>query len=571
MKYIKSAFLGIFILIGLTALSITTYAAPIVIDFEDFTTTGPGESNQVIVYNQFQVASKGITFNNPVVLDYSKGVAPWRYQGFAHSGTKAIEQCYSKEFCTKPFEMYFTTSQKRVKLWVGYSESLSKQKTVVMRAFNSSGAKVGQTTAMFQPSETPIIIQTPMEIISDSSNIDKVTVSFLPETYGESTTNDLSIDDIEFTSSEDSSTNNEFPYPRGTIAPYGYCACVNGKCMSDHATLIHFGFSSSTNPKIFSDRVNFAKKLGISKYLMATGGPEMSNESFWREVKDKGITDNDFMGVYFCDEPRPKDAPKIIAMRTGMKKYFPNAVAGDYLADMSEGSRKELIPGLDVAFFTTYTKFHPERPHAWVYGNLIVNGPDWKNAGKTIWSTTEAFRDACNVSDSDPDLSTAQKVADRHTSQIVMGILGGAQGVFSYAPKETKGTPCDTGWVSFKPRYEQVWPWIMEGNRKLLTTQVTSGRRNITTSKPSSTIDAVTAYIFTDKKGRKLIASSSMLDFTEANGMANNAIISGVPNGTYEVLWENRTLTITNGTIKDTWRPYEYHFYQLKTNDAAPN
>ena len=106
----------------------------------------------------------------------------------------------------------------------------------------------------------------------------------------------------------------------------------------------------------------------------------------------------------------------------------------------------------------------------------------------------------------------------------------------------------------------------MNGNRKLLTTNVTSGRTNIT-SDPGGTIDAVTAYIFTDSDGRELVASSSMLDFTEANSTANNATINGVPNGTYDVLWENRTVTVDNGTIKDNWEPYAYHFYQLRANN----
>jgi hypothetical protein len=149
-----------------------------------------------------------------------------------------------------------------------------------------------------------------------------------------------------------------------------------------------------------------------------------------------------------------------------------------------------------------------------------------------------------------------------------MGILGGAQGVFSYAYKYAAGTPSYTVWASFKPKYEQVWPWIMEGNRTLLTTNVISGRTSIT-SDPGGTIPAVTACIFTDAEGRKLVASSSMLDFTEANGTANNATITGVPDGTYEVLWENRTVAVTDGTIKDTWQPYEYHFYQLKMNDTG--
>jgi hypothetical protein len=147
-----------------------------------------------------------------------------------------------------------------------------------------------------------------------------------------------------------------------------------------------------------------------------------------------------------------------------------------------------------------------------------------------------------------------------------MGILGGAQGVFSYAYKYAADTPGYTGWASFKPKYEQVWPWIMEANRTLLTTNVTNGRTGIT-SDPGGTISAVSACIFTDADGRKLVVSSSMLDFTEAKGMTNSAAITGVPDGTYDVLWENRTVTVDDGTIKDTWKPYTYHFYQLKTGD----
>jgi len=361
-------------------------------------------------------------------------------------------------------------------------------------------------------------------------------------------------------------SDNLFPYPRGTAPPYGMMGWETGTQFSkDKATLVHFGWRVSITPEQFVDNINKGKELGVSKSLVATGGPEMVSESFWKEVKEKGVNDADFYGVYFPDEEG--NPSTLIKMNTAMKKYFPNAIAGDYLGDMANGGDEAYIPGLDVCYFTTYTKFHPERPHAWVYGNLIANAPDWKNAGKTVYVTTEAFGQAMQVNPSDPDLDTAQKVADRHVSQIVMGILGGAQGVFSYGYKYAADTPAYTGWASFKPRYEQVWPWIMEGNRELLKTEVTSGSSSITSS-PGGTISAVTACIFTDTQGRKLVGSSSMLDFTEANGAVNNATINGVPNGTYDVLWENSTVNVTDGTIKDTWQPYEYHFYQLRKNQG---
>ena len=90
-----------------------------------------------------------------------------------------------------------------------------------------------------------------------------------------------------------------------------------------------------------SPNINKGKQLGISKYLVATSGPQMASESFWKSVKDKGVTDNDFYGVYFPDEEGSPST--LITMHTAMKKYFPNAVAGDYLGDMQTVVMKHLF------------------------------------------------------------------------------------------------------------------------------------------------------------------------------------------------------------------------------------
>ena len=351
-------------------------------------------------------------------------------------------------------------------------------------------------------------------------------------------------------------TDTGFPYPRGTAPAYGYMACDLDACKAKGATLIHPGWRDSYPVQQFVDVVNQAKSLGVEKYLVSSMAPDGNSDAYWKSLKDAGITDNDFFGVYFPDEPSsPTD---ISTMYQSMKKYFPKALAGDYGV---ENAGTEFAPYLDIAFFTTYTKFH-DRAHAFPYSNLITNGPAWKSAGKIIWETTETFGDACVVTAGDPDLSTEKLVIDRQISQIVMGILGGAQGVFPYAEAYSTGTPCDTAWTNFKPRYVEVWPWIMKGERKLLTTQVTSGTTSIDSE--GTTVPAVVAYLFTDASGKQLIGSSSMLDVTEANNTANAATITGVPNGTYDVLWENRTVAVTDGSIKDTWQPYAYHFYKLK-------
>src|SRR5262249_32011705 len=93
-------------------------AGPVVIDFENISTGGPGgASSPVTVTNQYQ--DRGIIFNSPVALDYSSGLLA--IPGFAHSGVRAVEQCYGAEFCAKPFEMSFTRAQRRIKVWIGYS------------------------------------------------------------------------------------------------------------------------------------------------------------------------------------------------------------------------------------------------------------------------------------------------------------------------------------------------------------------------------------------------------------------------------------------------------------------
>src|SRR5579863_8349064 len=184
------------ILAVLVALPLTMSAAPVKVDFEGLPTTGPGEGGQIAVFHQY--ASQGVSFNDPLALDYSKGATPWRYPGFAHSGTKAIEQCYGKEFCNTPILMTFTTPQKRVEVWVGYSTNLTKQKTVLLTAFDSTGAKISQVTGTFQPGTSPIPIQTSLEITSTTQNISSASVSFGPDTYGTVSNGNLAVDDVEF-------------------------------------------------------------------------------------------------------------------------------------------------------------------------------------------------------------------------------------------------------------------------------------------------------------------------------------------------------------------------------------
>lgn len=165
---------------------------PVVVNFENLVTTGRGQGGQTAVSDQY--ADKGVIFNSPVVLDYSKGIP---VPGFARSGTKAIEQCYSREFCTTPIEMRFTSGQRRLKVWVGYSDRLNEARIVVLRAFNISGSLIAEASTPLAPSDGARPIRAPLEVVSEGSGIVRAEVRFSQET---TLMNNLAVDDVEFES-----------------------------------------------------------------------------------------------------------------------------------------------------------------------------------------------------------------------------------------------------------------------------------------------------------------------------------------------------------------------------------
>jgi len=171
-------------------------AGPTVINFDNLVTGGWGTGGPIPVTNQY--SKQGVTFNSPRAIDFSKGIA---IPGFAHSGTIAIEQCYSAEFCSTPIEMKFDQPQSRVKVWVGIDSKMSGMQEVTLRAFDSAGNQIAEDKQAIDPSAGPVPIQTSLQVpkqkILTRSNIVRATVSFTdPNTF----TNGLAVDDVEFES-----------------------------------------------------------------------------------------------------------------------------------------------------------------------------------------------------------------------------------------------------------------------------------------------------------------------------------------------------------------------------------
>jgi hypothetical protein len=180
---------------------------PVVITFDDL-------PHGAAVLNQY--AAQGITFNRPTCLDYSRlaGIEP----GFARSGTKAIEQCFGQEFCSTPIEMSFTTGQRRVKIWVGYSAPNAAPLTVVLTGFGrervikggDGGAaggpeiQVAEATVVIPARTTPLPVTVPLEIAVSSSPFPVLAVPItharvtVRPGFPQRTTAHVAIDDIEF-------------------------------------------------------------------------------------------------------------------------------------------------------------------------------------------------------------------------------------------------------------------------------------------------------------------------------------------------------------------------------------
>lgn len=194
------------------AASVVLAATTSVIGFDDLVTNGPGEGIGVIVGAQY--AALGVTFNNPVALDYSKGPNP--ISGFAHSGSKAIEpQCYGVEFCTTPIAMTFATGHAHVKVWVGYSAALAQTQTVGLAAFDASGNQVATAARTIAPSARPQPIRLPLEVNTSSASIRKGLVAF----GSGAITNHLAVDDVEFDAPGATSSPTPTPTPTVTRTP----------------------------------------------------------------------------------------------------------------------------------------------------------------------------------------------------------------------------------------------------------------------------------------------------------------------------------------------------------------
>ena len=169
----------------------------ITIDFEAIEAPGPGTYGQPYISTQYE--KYGITFDHnrfgPVVVDYKKDLA---IPGFAHSGTKAIENCYGGELaeCEAPIRMNFNPPVPSIKVWVGHNGPETISRTIALTGFDSNGNIIAKATANVGPIKERLPISIPLAISVAGNKIVRATVGFEP-LMGHFNS-DLAVDDISF-------------------------------------------------------------------------------------------------------------------------------------------------------------------------------------------------------------------------------------------------------------------------------------------------------------------------------------------------------------------------------------
>ncbi|NTV30871.1 hypothetical protein HGA91_02735 [candidate division WWE3 bacterium] len=362
-------------------------------------------------------------------------------------------------------------------------------------------------------------------------------------------------------------------------------------------------YSNSFGSYNFNDGIlNYiSKNFNRSKQYLFNAGcsanddgcldPNLWNKAYeW--LKSQGWSDESIAGVYMTDEIFVERQGVI---RDAVRKHFPKAIIVHSQNHQTPDWDNGVYDKIDVLVAQSYPYYKWEKV-AGTYLTLNRSVPRWKKwgalypgpegkprpQGVITYAALDTYRYCRLSTTTDLAINTPSKKQQRVAHQIVLATLGGAQGVMAYYlgsgaadDPGALGTPCEAGIIDFYPTYVAIWPWIMPGDRTEMPVAILSGLEKSITNRTDYVIGpwdnepqvrveypGVIAYQFKDAQGRPIYIGSSMYDPADTP-TGNTARIENIPNGTYEVYGENRTVSVTNGSITDTFLPYGYHIYAL--------
>jgi Domain of unknown function DUF11 len=313
-------------------------------------------------------------------------------------------------------------------------------------------------------------------------------------------------------------------------------------------------------------------------------------DSAFRAMRDAGFTAQDMFGFYQTDEQYNFDA--IESMTTAARRYFSGVpILITHNVTISFPYSVSRTAGLaDINVTQNYPYAHGEK-YLGTYLKHLYHVEKWKDAGIDIYAAPEAYGDVCSGVSGNPSLDSTDDLYNRLVGQIVLEIIAGTQGILLYThgvegnsvcancSTPAAGTPCVDAARDFFPVYNALWPWILADNRQQLDVQITSGLQNVSLNNATYIFDSrytydpnlyggdnptqsesVVAWQLTNSAGQEIYIASSVLEPRDSQA-PNSYVISGIPNGTYEVALEGRSVTVTDGTIQDVLDPYGFHIY----------
>ncbi|NTV30873.1 hypothetical protein HGA91_02745 [candidate division WWE3 bacterium] len=395
---------------------------------------------------------------------------------------------------------------------------------------------------------------------------------------------------------------------------------ADNECIKDNYTLIqHYSFglvtkTTSSSYNYSNSYGNYAFSRGMlthiealnrqKQYLLNMGcnhsDPGCYDRNLWfsavKWLKDQGWTDQDLFAFYATDETWTRD--HLLAIRDSVRQYFPQAIVVHSMNHRIPEWDNGYADKIDVVVIQSYPTNKGEKV-AGTYLTMDRYIPRWREFGKKYPGPLGATRPQgviayhavdtyqyCKTTDTtNVDINSDAKKYQRTVHQVILGILAGAQGAIPYYLGDSSGTnnawgtPCEDGFYDFYPTYAALWPWIMQADRIQLNVDILSGLEKSKTNTtdfviglydeiPQQQVEypGVIAWGFKDANSRPMYIAASMYAPSDTTS-GNTARVNGIANGTYQVYGENRTVTVNNGSIQDTFLPYGYHIY-IPTNVA---
>jgi hypothetical protein len=212
----------------------------------------------------------------------------------------------------------------------------------------------------------------------------------------------------------------------------------------------------------------------------------------------------------------------------------------------------EYIQGCDIASFDIYPACHSHRDVAgklWLVADGVSRLTKWSDDGKLVWNCIE-----CTHIDNAQAKATPQQVK----AEVWMSLIRGSRGLIYFVHQ-------------FQPKFIEA---ALLADPEMLT-QVTAVNRQIhelapVLNSPSIPDGVIVESSTKDVPVEAMLKRHDSVDYLFAVGMRDGTTaatfkVAGLASrAKADVLGENRTLDVREGTFHDTFQPWAVHLYRVR-------